>query len=342
MAGKTKQPWWANAPDEELLDVRLCDLGLRLAGSPLEDRVLQLYQELAERGIAFRPHCWFAEEFFSPDGVPGIALPFYLAHLRLARLERSQMLEAEGAPRAECLRILRHEAGHALDTAYRLHRRKSWRDAFGNYSQRYPRFYHPQPYSKSFVLHLDQWYAQSHPAEDFAETFAVWLRPRSRWRRQYAGWPAIKKIEYVDELMADIRGQKPLLNSRAQIESVRDLKKTLREHYESKRAYYGVDLPQFHDRELQRLFSNSPKHRRRPTASSFLRRNRTSIRKRLARWTGQYQYVIDQVLNDVITRCQQLKLRLDRSEAETRRDASVMLAVQVMNYLHAGHHRVVL
>ena len=26
-------------------------------------------------------------------------------------------------------------------------------------------------------MHLDPWYAQSHPDEDFAETFAVWLTP---------------------------------------------------------------------------------------------------------------------------------------------------------------------
>ena len=71
----------------------------------------------------------------------------------------------------------------------------------------YPEFYTPKPYSKSFVLHLDSWYAQSHPDEDFAETFAVWLNPQSDWRARYAGWPALKKLEYMDALMQRARGQ---------------------------------------------------------------------------------------------------------------------------------------
>ena len=30
-------------------------------------------------------------------------------------------------------------------------------------------------------------YAASHPEEDFAETFAVWLTPRSNWRQSFPG-----------------------------------------------------------------------------------------------------------------------------------------------------------
>src|SRR6266567_3408508 len=96
------------------------------------------------------------------------------------KLERKQMLEVEGGTDTECLRILRHEAGHALDTAFRLHFRRQWRELFGSFAQRYPDFYKPKPKSRNYVLHLRAWYAQAHPAEDFAETFAVWLQPRSR------------------------------------------------------------------------------------------------------------------------------------------------------------------
>src|SRR5690606_22025626 len=149
-----------------------------------------------------------------PDGVPGIAVPFYLAHPRLMRLERDLMLEAEGAHEGTCLRILRHEAGHAIDNAYRLHRRKRWRELFGSFSEPYPDAYRPRPASRKYVQHLNGWYAQAHPAEDFAETFAVWMTPNYPWRRRYEGWPALEKLEYVDELMAEIADTTPPVRTR--------------------------------------------------------------------------------------------------------------------------------
>ena len=194
---KASVPDWARLSDEELLDVRFCDLKLSIEGTTLEERVHKLHDELNHRGLPFRPHCWLSTEWFSPDGVPGIAIPFYLAHPRLTRLEEHQILDVEGGTPRWCMQLLRHEAAHALDSAYRLHRKRTWREVFGSYAQPYSKFYKPKPYSKSYVLHLDLWYAQSHPAEDFAETFAVWLDPHSRWRKRYQGWPALKKLRAV-------------------------------------------------------------------------------------------------------------------------------------------------
>src|SRR5713226_9490652 len=102
---------WPRLNDEELLGLRLRDLRLRIQGTPLEHRVQRLYRELDARGIHFKPHVWLSEEWFAPDGVPGFAVPFYLAHPRLVKLERKQMLQVEGGTDSECMRILRHEAG---------------------------------------------------------------------------------------------------------------------------------------------------------------------------------------------------------------------------------------
>jgi hypothetical protein len=336
------EPRWAEHTTEELLKLRFCDLGLRLETSPLWERIERLYEELAERDLHFRPHCWLAEEWFSPDGVPGIAIPFYLAHPRLTRLEKQQMLEAEGGTESWCMKILRHEAGHTLDTAFRLHRRLRYRQVFGKASAPYPEFYQPKPYSRSFVLHLDLWYAQSHPAEDFAETFAVWLRPRSRWRSQYHDWPAIAKLEYVDELMHEIAGTAPVIRSARHVEPIRDNRKTLGEHYAEKRQRYMSDTPPIYDRELRRLFSDAPENAHRPSAAAFLRRIRVKFRRVVAEWTGQYQYVINQVLSEMIDRCRELNLRLATPARQAERDALVMVTVQTMNYLHAGHHRLAL
>lgn len=327
--------------DDELLDVRMCDLPLSI-NSFLESKIEQLYGELEQRGLRFRPHCWLSDEWFSPDGVPGIAIPFYLAHPRLMRLERKQVLDVEGGSNEWCMKILRHEAGHAIDTAFRLRRRKLYRETFGKVSVPYPRYYRPKPFSKNFVLHLDMWYAQSHPVEDFAETFAVWLRPRSRWRTQYRGWPAIEKLQFVNDCMQSLTDRKPLVTSRAKIDPLRALKKTLREHYEHRRAYYGVGHPSFYDRDLRKVFSGDPAHQDKMAASTFLRRIRVELRESVAKWTGEYPYTIDQVLSEMIERCRDLKLRLATSPADAKRDLLVMLTVQTMNYLHEGYHRVAL
>jgi hypothetical protein len=337
-----RQPIWADWADDQLLDLRLCDLKLKVEHSPwLMQRIERLNQELASRDIRFRPHCWLSSEWFSPEGIPGIAIPFYLAHARLKRLEKKQMMEVEGGTDDWCMRILRHEAGHAIDFAYRLHFRKQWREVFGHYSQKYPDTYQPQPYSRRFVIHLERWYAQAHPAEDFAETFAVWLTPRSNWRQAYHGWPAMRKLQYVDDLMNELAGTRPRVTHRHVVEPLHHIRRTLRQHYRQKRLRYG-EWPDFYDADLRRLFSDEPKYARRELASSFLARVREEVRPLVASWTGIYQYVIDQVLQDMIGRCDELQLRLAVTPTQARTEVLVMLTVQTMNYLHEGHHRIAL
>src|SRR5258708_8659861 len=154
---------WTALSDEKLLEVRMCDLGLTIAGTELEQHIAQLNAELDARGLTFRPHYYLSDEWFTPDGVPSVAIPFYLAHPRLARLERAEMLEVEGGDPESCLRILRHEAGHAIDNAYQLQRRPTRRRLFGDPKTQYPEYYTPQPNSKSLVPHLHPWHAHSHP-----------------------------------------------------------------------------------------------------------------------------------------------------------------------------------
>ena len=332
---------WKDLADDKLLEMRLCDLPIEIEGTVIEERVERLYADLEARGLGFRPHVWLSTEWFSPDGVPGIAIPFYLAHPRLMELEQRQILDVEGGTPRWCMRLLRHEAAHAIDTAYRLHYRKGWRDTFGSFAAPYSRFYKPKPYSRSYVQHLDMWYAQSHPAEDWAESFAVWLDPNSRWRKRYLGWPALKKLELVDELMGDVADAKPVVRSRARIEALSGLKTTLGEHYAAKKKRYGLDHPNFYDADLRRLFPPLPEGVRGKSAAAFLRKVRPEIRRMVARWTGEYQYTIDQVLEEMIFRCEELDMRTDRTEDIAKQDALVLLTVQTMNYLHEGHHRLV-
>jgi hypothetical protein len=332
---------WPVLSDEELLDVRLSDLRLVIEGT-LADRIAQLRAELDARELRFALHFYLSDEWFTPDGATAIAIPFYLAHPRLERLEEAQMLEVEGGEYEWCMRILRHEAGHAIDNAFRLRRRRQRQHTFGSPSQPYPEFYTPKPYSKSFVLHLDSWYAQSHPDEDFAETFAVWLTPNSEWRQRYAGWRALGKLEYMDGLMDSLRGATPPVENPEEVDPLNGLRTTLRQHYRNKRRYYGVDYPNFYDRDLRRLFSDAPEFSSAMTAAQFVNRIRRSVRRVVSGWTGIYQYTIDQVLEDMIERCRELNLRLAVPEDQARQEFTVLLTVQAMNYLHSGGHRLFL
>jgi hypothetical protein len=335
-------PDWPALPDEQLLDVRMADLPLQIEGTTLGDRITQLREELAARDLHFPLHFYLSDEFYTPDGSSAIAIPFYLAHPRLERLEETQMLEVEGGEHEWCMRILRHEAGHAIDNAYKLRRRRQRRETFGSPAKPYPEFYTPKPYSKSYVLHLDAWYAQSHPDEDFAETFAVWLTPSSEWRQRYAGWPALKKLEYMDGLMRRLAKERPRLENIEEVDPLPRLKQTLRQHYRRKRRHYGVDYPNFYDRDLRRLFSDAPEISGNITAAQFIARIRRPVRRLVSSWTGIYQYTIDQVLEDMIARCQELKLRLAVPEEQARQEFTVLLTVQTMNYLHSGGHRLFL
>ena len=339
---KSAEPAWVSLPDEQLLDLRICDLKLRIPGTELSQCVRQLGRELKSHGLVFRPHLWLSDDWYSPDGVPGLAAPFYMGHPRLGKLEMNQMLEVEGGTFDWCMRILRHETGHAIENAYHLRRRRSRQQMFGKSSVPYPDCYLPKPYSKSFVLHLDMWYAQSHPDEDFAETFAVWLTPGSYWRERYVGWPALKKLEYMDELMKELVGVSPIVTKKERIDPIGRLQKTLREHYKSKRKRYGLDYPNFYDRDLRRLFSGDPDKADHPPAANFIRKFRKEVRRKVAEWTGEYQYTIDQVLQDMITHCRQKNLRLAIPEDRAKVDFTILLTVQTMNYLHGGRHRLVL
>jgi len=316
-----REPGWVSLDDEALLDKRFCDLRLSLAASPLAPRLERLNRDLERRGLSFRPHFWLAEEWFSPDGIPGVAIPFYLAHPRLMRLERRFMQEVEGGNANWQMRILRHEAGHALDTAFRLRRRKSWRETFGKAGRPYPDVYRPRPASKAFVLHLGHWYAQSHPTEDFAETFAVWLQPRARWRRDYAGWPALEKLEYVEALMESLAGSRPPVRNRDVVEPLAGNRRTLREHYERKIARYDVSESDLYDRRLRRVFPRRETHPGRPAASAFLRQVRPQIIRLLIRRARLHPYLVHHVARTLIHRARELDLVVARPQRVVKREA---------------------
>jgi hypothetical protein len=332
-------PWWAKLDDGALLDLRFSDLHLTLDASPLQPALDRLYRELGRRGFRFRPHVWLSVEWFCPDGVPGFAIPFYLAHPRLAALERRMMHEVEGGNARWLQRILRHETGHALDNAYRLRLRKRWRQVFGPASRPYPVRYAPRTTSRSFVMHLGHWYAQSHPSEDFAETFAVWLAPNSTWRMDYEDWLALRKLRYVDELMAEIRDRPPAVRRRTRVEPLETNRGTLREHYAEKLRYADRTETRRYDARLRRVFAPQAQNPGRVAAATFLRQVRPELTRLLVRRSRLHPYLIHHVMRMVIRRSRELELCVNAPLRLTKRQVFGLLERILFDFIRRGRER---
>jgi hypothetical protein len=310
--------------DEQLLSLRFCDLKLKIERSPVAKRVRRLYRELDKRQIGFRPHVWLSEEWFSPDGVPWNRSSF-LPRASAARAARAPHdAQRRRRQRGKRHAHLRHEAGHAIDTAYRLRRRKRWREIFGPASLPYPDTYRARPGSRRYVQHLGEWYAQAHPCEDFAETFAVWLKPNSSWRRTYAQWPAFHKLEFVDELLENVRGTRPPVRNREVVEPLRENTHTLADHYRRKLRRYSMYRRTVTDHLLERVFT-AERLRRAPRASTFLRAHSLHLVNATMRELHAERYSVEQILRIVVERAEKLGLWMRGSRRDALRHARWML-----------------
>jgi hypothetical protein len=249
------------------------------------------------------------------------------------------MHEVEGGNLRWLRRILRHEAGHAIDTAYRLRRRKRWREVFGPASLPYPVSYVPRPGSRRYVMHLGHWYAQSHPTEDFAETFAVWLAPNSTWRNDYADWPALRKLSYVDEVMEEIHDSPAPVRSRKHIEPLRESRITLRQYYEDKRAYYDTSETDRYDQRLKRVFGARARYPGRPAASTFIRQVRPQLQRLLIRRSRLHPYLVHNVMRIVIQRTRDLDLCVHRPIRRTKRETFRLLERILFDSIRRGRER---
>lgn len=324
-----------------LLGRRISDLGLRVQGSPVEGLVERLYAELSGRGLVFRPPVYLTDEWGCPEGVAAIGVPFFLADRRLERLERERgvVLEEEDDP----MKIMRHEAGHAFNYAYRLHARPEWRQLFGPYSRPYRDRFRVDPFSREYVRHILGWYAQKHPDEDFAETFAVWLTPGMDWRTRYEGWAAMRKLEYVDVVMAELSGiEVAVPRIRAEHLPVEAMHTTVGEHYAGWEELPLGD-PSHFDGDLRNIFPTpvaavgtaGP-----GSAAEFIGRHRRELVRRIAYWTGETTHVVRQFVDHLHERAEALELtQADGGEAALIELTAFSTAV-IMNYRYTdqlGH-----
>ena len=312
------------------------ELGLKLEGSPIERFVQRLYAELGRKGIAkFRPACYLTDEWGCPSGEPIIGIPFYLANADLASLEK-EINDLED--KREVMMYLRHEAGHAFNYAYKLYRTPEWKNLFGPFRRRYLDNYRPVPFSRNHVRHLAGWYAQKHPDEDFAETFAVWLTPRSGWRKRYRGWGAMAKLRYMDRIARELGNVDPVRKRGYPDVTVDEMESTVGEFYRQTvvEAIPVGDLAL--DSDLVDIFNVSKQQRKgvRP-AQDFLKQHRKAITDKVAYWTGIQRPMVKQLIEVIEKRVVELGLRTDlKRESEHLAEFTVYATTLVSNYMTRG------
>ena len=314
-----------------LLDTRICDLGLAIEGSAVEKFLQQLYRELERKKVLkFRPACYLTDEWGCPSGEPIIGIPFYLARPELAQIEKENNdLESD----LEIMMYLRHEAGHAFNYAYKLHRTPEWKQLFGPYRRPYRDNYRPVLFSKDYVRYLPGWYAQKHPDEDFAETFAVWMTPRSGWRKKYRGWGAMTKLRYMDRIARELGNADPLRKRGTPDVTVADMEMTVGEFYRNSTEQIPM-LEVTQDGDLATIFRASRKSKSAQPADIFLRKYRKAIVDQIAVWTAMQRPLVRRLMESIEKRSTELRLMVDRNkEAEYLSEISVFATTLVMNHL---------
>jgi len=327
---------WVSLSDDELLEKKISQLGLKLDGTEVQPLIEQLYDELSQRGLVFHPPCHVGDEWFVPIGIPAIFIPFFLVHDRLRKLERKLILEVEGETPEWFMKLMRHEAAHAYSYAYQLYKKKKWQQTFGLASTEETEFYRPRPYSRSYVVHLDDWYAQSHPDEDFAETFAIWLTPGLDWRERFQGWKALQKLEYLDELIRSLAGKLPVQLPEYRVADYDCLNIKLKTYYTRKRKLYEDSYPDFYDNDLNQLFAAGPEVSNRMKASVWLRQRRRQLMDSVCQWTNEKKYRVNKLLARLIDRCDQLDLYIKADDAQQNLRVSAYITTLVMNHLFTG------
>lgn len=338
----TKPYKWENLSDKELLELRFCDLDLKIENSRIEPLIETLYLELSQKRLKFKPHVWISEDWYAMDGIPGIAVPFYVLHKRFSQLCRKMQLEPEGFNKAEAMKLLRHETGHAIDNAYKLRLSRLRQSLFGLSSTHYPESYAPTNISSNFVSHLNPWYAQAHPDEDWAETFAMWLTPGSNWKDLYKDTVANDKLRFMDKVMKSLQDQEPKVVKQDQPGDVSRSRRKLKTFFHEKTFALQSEPDLNLIPSAYFIFSSEKKFRRKKRADQFLKQNKELVCKKVAEWTGHNSYTIKGFYSRFTKNCTILNLHLMKSERDTRVDVTCMFTSQVINSTLFGSNKILM
>lgn len=323
----------------ELFNTRICDLNLQIKGSYIDTHIKKLYHELNQKKLLFKPTFYLTDSWGCPDQVPIIGIPFYLANEQLMRIEEEQTGNLEDSKMIRML--LRHETGHAINYAYRLWKYTGWTEIFGAFTRRYTDSFNPNPFSKQFVRHLNTYqygrnYAQKHPDEDFAESFAVWLTPNSSWRTKYRHWPAIKKLKLVDKLIKQIQNKTPVCRKKNLFNPVDKMTMLLAEHYGQKRKHLLEAAQGYVDDTLKQIFPASNSSSQIP-ADKFIHSHSDELIVRTVQWTGLDEDEVASIIEKLVDRSSVLELKLTQSKKnEKLLDLTALCITFALNFIYTG------
>ena len=319
-----------------LLGQRVCDLGLRIEGGPLEAPVERVRRELNARGLnRLKPVFYLSDEWGVNFGTISVGIPFYLADDRLRLLYASQGGLVEGVDEDDILRYLRHELGHVVNYAYELYETDEWRALFGVMAEEYPEDITVVPFHSRYVRHLPGQYAQIDADEDWSETFAVWLTPEIDWRLIYEDAPVILvKLEYCDQIIAALGQREPTVTDAEMETDVSEIEDTVGDYFADELP--AIRLPGSVDNDLRALLSphtNAVAGTREP-AAPFLHRHRDHLAASVYRWTGVYPERIRPILNELERRAAHLDLTyLAMEREEVLADLACFMTTLAMNYM---------
>lgn len=286
------------ASTNDILNASIWELDISFHKSAYASCLEKLQQELTSKKLLVRPRIYLSDEWFCPDHISSIAIPFTLSHPKLISLERNYLGSVEGESFDHFMKLLRHECGHVMDNAYFLREEVSRIEVFGDHSLRYPSSYIPKVFSRNYVYHLEEHYAQAHPEEDFAETFATWLTPNSHWRKVYEGWPALSKLKYVDSVMRGLRHQQPNVICYKEVDSFEESSLTVREYLKLKRKRLKKQL--IGRRSLKHIENYLQDQRTTGIPlKEVLKGSRRQLVRDIALKTNEYQYKIESVVKDL-------------------------------------------
>jgi hypothetical protein len=327
---------WASQP--------IRSLGLTIAGTRLEPVLAEFGRELERVGLRrVKPVFYLSTEWGVPFDTVAIAIPFYLAHPSLTQLHAERHGHVEGTSPRDILRYLRHEMGHVVNYAYRLYEREDWVAQFGSIDTDYVEEYRPEPFSRRFVRHLPGWYAQKHPDEDWAETFAVWMTPGHDWRTDYADWPvALAKLRYTDGVLAEVRDREPLVTASDLDEDVGEIGHSLDEFYGGDGGVLEPEFPHALDRALGTIFEDFHVEKAAPDqapAAALIRAIEPALMAEVYRWTGHFPERTRRLLRHLAGRARSLDMVYPRSrEADVTVALTALVTALAMNHVRGGNY----
>jgi hypothetical protein len=330
---------------QKLLSTPIADLNLEPTGV-LVECIEQVKEELKSRGLFFVPEFYLGDDdFWTSDRAVSVNIPWYLSNGVLWRLVNDHLFRYT---RNEVLMYLRHETGHALNYAFELWRRRDWAQTFGDFRRPYRDVYNPNPWTRDYVRYLHRTgmyhYAQKHPDEDWAETFAVWLDPSSRWRRRYRDWQvALAKLEYVDRLI-EVEGacRGPAPNHRRGVRiPYTDIKETVAEYFKIAEAV-DPDLAEYR-KDLLEIFPRRPPAARggrergdAQSAARFIQQHQRLLVDRLGGWIhASDRRVIKKFLRQMEAVCTSERLVIpENRRAEKLVDLTIVATWHVLDGIH--------